>query len=219
MASPNPNPNASPCTSATLINGDALNARLSSMMRADSLRIPWMSRPARSRPVQKTSPRARIRKTRELGRDASDRSSTSIASNIVPVTSLEDAALSNVKVRISPDRSIVIPATALIWDESTGLLGDMPPPYTRNGRQVNSRAKVIRKSPCGGSGHTPYGVAAGFPFLKRSRTVCGGVNTAALTSLNVTDSKIKTCGMAELPSLDLTFTICFIGTRTPSTSL
>jgi hypothetical protein len=44
---------------------------LKSRMRADSWRMAATSRPARSRPVQKTLPRARMRKTRALGWDAS----------------------------------------------------------------------------------------------------------------------------------------------------
>src|SRR6266403_1105784 len=88
IARPKPKPNALPWTSAILIKGVDRRAAFNLRIRADSRRIAAGVRPARSRPVQKTLPRARMRKTRARGFDASSRSSASMASNITPVTSL-----------------------------------------------------------------------------------------------------------------------------------
>src|SRR5258706_4797515 len=115
IARPKPKPNASPWTSATLIRGLDRRAALNLRIRADSRRIAAGVRPARSRPVQKTLPLPRTRKTRERGFDASLRSSASMASNITPVTSLPWLELSRVKVRTSAVRSITtsLPAVGL----------------------------------------------------------------------------------------------------------
>ena len=92
-----------------LIKGEDRRAALNLRMRADSRRIAAGVRPARSRPVQNTSPRARMCKTRARGFDASFWSSASMASNIAPVTSLPLLELSKVKVRTSAVRSITTP--------------------------------------------------------------------------------------------------------------
>jgi hypothetical protein len=86
---------------------------------------------ARSRLVQRSFPRARIRNTRALGRDASPRSSASLASNIGPVTSVPCSTLSRVNVRTSPARSIATPDRALALESSTDLDGMQYTVYKR----------------------------------------------------------------------------------------
>src|SRR6267142_2742949 len=71
IARPKPKPNAWPWTSAILIKGVDRRAAFNLRIRADSRRIAAGVRPARSRPVQKTLPRARMRKTRGRGLEAS----------------------------------------------------------------------------------------------------------------------------------------------------
>src|ERR1700686_3164421 len=107
IARPKPKPEASPCPSAIVIKADARNSRFNSIRRDTSRWMDTASLPARSRPVQKTSPSARMRKTRAAGMVASLRSAAIIASNIGPVTSLPASALLSVKVRTAPDRSIM----------------------------------------------------------------------------------------------------------------
>jgi len=106
MASPKPKPSASPCTSAIVISEDARSRRFNSISRDTSAWIDTASRPARSRPVQNTAPRARMRSTRADGSAASPRSTAIIASNIGAVISLPPSGLFRVKVNTAPARSI-----------------------------------------------------------------------------------------------------------------
>src|SRR5712664_3221351 len=122
IARPKPKPKALPWTSATLINGEDRSAALNLIRQPDSRRIAAGVRPARSRPVQKSLPRARMRKTRARGFEASFRSSASMASNITPVTSLPWPELSRVKVRTSAVRSITTPLPSLGLEEALGFL-------------------------------------------------------------------------------------------------
>src|SRR6201991_1937424 len=103
-ARPIPKPAASPCTSATEIIEVSRTACLSAIRRATSVRMAAASRPARSRPRQKTSPSARIRSTRAVGEAASARRLCSMSSNIAAVISLPACGWSSVKTRLSPSR-------------------------------------------------------------------------------------------------------------------
>src|SRR6202158_5249270 len=150
IARPKPKPNASPWTSATLINGELRKAALNLRIRADSRRIAARVRPARSRPVQKTLARARTRKTRARGFDASLQSSASMASNITPVTSLPGVELSSVKVRTSAVRSIATPRHAVGLEETLGFLLVMAARYRRNaGLSNGAGARWIKEEMLG----------------------------------------------------------------------
>src|SRR5207245_205307 len=134
IARPKPKPNASPCTSATLLSGEVREARLNSISRAVSLRMEAACLPARSSPLQNTVPRARMRSTRPRCSEAAESSSATIASNIAPVTSLPWTGLFSVNARTSPVRSMITPVPAS-GDEGTDWLGeDMRASYTRTAR-------------------------------------------------------------------------------------
>src|SRR6202158_5707855 len=150
MARPKPKPNASPWTSATLINGEVRKAALNLRTGADPRRIAAGVRPARSRPVQKTLPRARMRKTRARGFDASLRRSASMASNITPVTSLPWLELSSVKVRTSAVRSITTSLPAVGLEATLGFLLVMAARYRRNaGLSNGAGARWIKEEMLG----------------------------------------------------------------------
>src|SRR5882672_2277174 len=149
IARPKPKPNASPWTSATLIKGVNRKAALNLRIRADSRRIAAGVRPARSRPVQKTFPRARMRKTRARGFDASSRSSASMASNITPVTSLPWLELSRVKVRTSAVRSITTSLPAEGLEGTLGFLLVMAARYRRNAGLSNGAGAIWIKEMSG----------------------------------------------------------------------
>ena len=99
MARPMPKPKASAWTSDKEIREEVRTRRLNSMRRETSPRTDSRPRAARSRPVQNTFPRARMRRTRARGLGDSERSSASMASNMGPVTSLPWSGLLRVKVR------------------------------------------------------------------------------------------------------------------------
>src|SRR5258708_21588039 len=142
MASPKPKPKASLWTSAMLIRGEERRAALNLRIRADSRRIAAEVRPERSRPVQKTLPRARMRKTRARGFDVSLLSSASMASNIAPVTSLPWLELSKVKVRTSGVRSITTPWDAARPPVPIGFLLVMPGTVYKEGEAVKSEGET-----------------------------------------------------------------------------
>src|SRR6202165_4644010 len=144
IARPKPKPNALPWTSAMLINGEDLRAALNLMIRADSPRIAAGVRPARSRPVQKTCPRARVRRTRARGLEASLRSSASMASNIAPVTSLPWLELSNVKVRTSALRSMATPLPVVGLEATLGFLLVMAGTVYKECRPVKWRGNCLQ---------------------------------------------------------------------------
>ncbi|MNT03790.1 hypothetical protein D3C72_1383410 [compost metagenome] len=106
IAMPNPNPSASPCTCATEMSEVERSKRFSSMRRLTSACRVSASRPARSRPAQKTSPAARRRNTRAVGRSTSLRSAATIASNMGADTSFPASGRLRTKVRTPPARSI-----------------------------------------------------------------------------------------------------------------
>src|ERR1700682_4246956 len=148
IARPKPKPNASPWTSAMLIKGVDRRAALNLRIRADSRRIAARVRPARSRPLQKTLERARTRKTRAGGFDASLQSSASMASNITPVTSLPWLELSSVKVRTSAVRSITTPRHAVGLEETLGFLLVMAARYRRNAGLSNGTGAGGSRNRC-----------------------------------------------------------------------
>src|SRR5258706_8590495 len=154
IASPKPKPKASPWTSGTLIKGWNRKAALTWRIRADSRRIAAGVRPARSRPVQKTLPRARMRKTRARGFDASSRSSASMASNITPVTSLPWLELSRVKVRTSAVRSITTSLPAEGLEGTLGFLLVMAARYRRNAGLSNGAGAIWIKEMSGSPIHS-----------------------------------------------------------------
>src|SRR6267378_5098256 len=143
IARPKPSPNAWPWTSAILIKGVDRRAAFNLRIRADSRRIAAGVRPARSRPVQKSLPRARMRKTRGRGLEASLRSSASMASNIAPVTSLPWLGLSKVKVRMSAVRSITTPLPAVGLEETVGFLLVMAGTVYKECRPVKWRGNCL----------------------------------------------------------------------------
>src|ERR1700686_343581 len=98
------------------------------------------SRPARSRPVQKTSPLARTTRTRAEGGVDSERSTLSIASSFAAVTRFPSPGLSSVKVKTSPARSMLRPAGVSALGE---LLSDDMPPPDRHNTIVHSGAKGL----------------------------------------------------------------------------
>src|ERR1700693_2740733 len=102
------------------------------------------SRPARSRPVQKTLPLARISRTRAEGFVASKRSKFSMASSIAPVTRFPSAGLSSVKVRISPARSSFKPAGVSVLGEFN-LSDCRPPPGRHNNAAREKDLEFITK--------------------------------------------------------------------------
>src|ERR1700687_4662290 len=183
IARPKPKPNASPWTSATLINGELRKAALNLRIRADSRRIAARVRPARSRPVQKTLPRAQRRKTRARGFDASLRSSASMASNIAPVTSLPWLELSRVKVRTSAVRSITTPRLAVGLEATLSFLLVMAARYRRNAGLSNG---------AGASGSNKRSPES--PFQPRSVT---HFVVHAATSENLkNDKRLRSCHFA-----------------------